>query len=74
MTELTLTESKLKDLLKVALTEVLQEQRELFAEVVLEGLEDVALAEAIKEGVETEPVSRSTIFEMLQTGPPQNQP
>ncbi|MDX2228602.1 MAG: hypothetical protein NW220_03125 [Leptolyngbyaceae cyanobacterium bins.349] len=35
MTEITLTDNKLKELLKLALTEVLQEQRELFAEVVL---------------------------------------
>lgn len=74
MTEITLTDSKLKELLKLALTEVLQEQRELFAEVVLEVLEDVALAKAIKEGEETELVGRETIFAILQSGQPQNQP
>lgn len=74
MTELTLTENKLKDLLKVALTEVLQEQRELLTEVVLEVLEDVALAKAIQEGTETELVSRDSIFEILQSGQTQNQP
>lgn len=74
MTEITLAETKLKELLKLALTEVLQEQRELFAEVVLEVLEDVALVKAIKEGEETELVSRDVIFEILQSGQPQNQP
>lgn len=73
MTEVTLTDSKLKELLKLALTEVLQEQRELFAEVVLEVLEDVALAKAIKEGEETELVNRDAIFEILQSGQLQNQ-
>lgn len=67
MAELTLTDSKLKELLKVALTEVLQKQRELFAEVVIEVLEDIALVQAIKEGEETELVSRGAIFEILQS-------
>lgn len=61
MTELTLADSKLKELLKVALTEVLQEQRELFAEVMMEALEDVALAQAIRQGEKTDLVSRTLI-------------
>jgi hypothetical protein len=73
VSELTLTDSKLKELLKVALTEILQEQRELFAEVVLEVLEDVALAKAMKEGEETELVSRDTIFEILRSNQTQTQ-
>lgn len=72
MTELMLTDSKLKELLKVALTEVLQEQRELFAEVMMDVLEDVALAQAIREGAETDLVSRDTIFEILQSDPSAN--
>lgn len=72
MTEMTFTDSKPKELLKLALTEVLQEQRELFAEVVLEMLEDVALVTLIKEGEETERVSREAIDEIFQARQPQN--
>ena len=73
VSELILTDSQLKELLKVALTETLQEQRDFFAEVVLEILEDVALAKAIKEGKETELVSRDTIFEILRSNQTQTQ-
>ena len=45
-----ITDSKLKQILKDALVETLQEQRELLHEVFAEVLEDFALAEAIREG------------------------
>ena len=43
-------EERLKALLKEALIEVLQEQRELFTALLLEALEDLALIRAIQEG------------------------
>ena len=61
-----LSESALKKLFKEALTETLQEQRELLHDVFAEVLEDIALAEAIRKGQQTEPVAREDIFRSLE--------
>ncbi|WP_089730077.1 hypothetical protein [Candidatus Thiosymbion oneisti] len=56
----------LKKLFKEALTEMLQEQRELLHDVFVEVLGDMTLAETIREGQQTEKVSREAIFEILE--------
>ncbi|MDZ8133698.1 MAG: hypothetical protein RM049_00020 [Nostoc sp. DedQUE04] len=43
MTELNLDEEKIKQLFKTALTEVIQEQKEVFADLLAEIIEDIAL-------------------------------
>jgi ribosomal protein L12E/L44/L45/RPP1/RPP2 len=58
-------ETRLKELLKEALVEVLDQRREWFSALLTEALEDVALAEAIKEGEQTELMSREEIFAIL---------
>ena len=59
--QLTLDDDQTKALLKEVLVEMLQQQREVFYELVLEALEDVGLAKAIEEGEETEFVDESEI-------------
>jgi len=66
MAQAELSEAALKKLLKEALTETLQEQRELLHKVFAEVLEDIALAEAIREGQQTEKVAREDIFRVLE--------
>ncbi len=66
MTQTTFNTSELKQLLKEVLTETLQEQRELLHEVFTEALEDLSLAEAIREGQQTERVDRREVFEILE--------
>jgi hypothetical protein len=66
MTQVGLSEGALKKLFKEALTETLQEQRELLHDVFTEVLEDIALAEAIREGQQTEQVAREVIFRALE--------
>lgn len=61
MPEIILDASQLKEILKTALIEVLHEQKEVFAEIIFEAIEDVALAKAIEEGEKTEIVSRASI-------------
>lgn len=58
-------EGRLKILLKEALVEVLEQRREWFSELMAEALEDNALVHAIKEGEQTEIVSRDEIFDLL---------
>ena len=66
MAQTNLTEDTLKKLFKEALAETLQEQRELLHEVFSEVLEDIALADAIQEGQQTEKVAREEIFRVLE--------
>ncbi|MBW4628360.1 MAG: hypothetical protein KME49_23320 [Brasilonema octagenarum HA4186-MV1] len=65
MTGINLDENKLKDIFKTAIIELLQEQKEVFSDLFIEILEDIALEKAIKEGEKTETVSRETIFKIL---------
>ncbi|MEI8372231.1 MAG: hypothetical protein WCJ35_05255 [Planctomycetota bacterium] len=59
-------EETLKQSLKEALTETLHEQRDFLHEIFAEVLEEFALAEAIREGQDTERVSRDDVFCILQ--------
>jgi len=66
MAEIILDETKLKELLKTAIVEVLQEQKELFSDLLAEALKEIALENAIKEGEKTEPVSPEVIYNQQQ--------
>lgn len=69
MTEITLDETKLKELLKAAILELLQEQKEEFSELLAELIEDLGMKNAIQEGEDTETVSREEIFKLLKRQP-----
>ena len=56
--------NQLKEVFKQALAELLQERRGLLYDAFTEVLEDIALANAIKEGEETEIVSTEQVFEL----------
>jgi len=62
----TFDEEKLKDLLKSALVEALEENRGLVQDIVEEAMEDIALARAIEQGLGSEPVSRDEVFVILE--------
>ena len=66
MSEITLDETKLKELLKTAIIELLEEQKEEFSELLTEVLEDIGMKNAIQEGENTETVSREQIFKILK--------
>jgi hypothetical protein len=65
MTSFSPADSQLKEVVKAALVEVLLEQREVFAEVLMEVMEDIGLAKAIEEGRDSGAVSRDAIFKIL---------
>ncbi len=56
--------NQLKEVFKQAFAELLQERRDLLYDVFTEVFEDIALANAIKEGEETEIVSREQVFKL----------
>ena len=64
--EVTIAEDRLKEVLKAAVVEVLEERGDLVREIVEEALEDLALARAIEEGEGSEVVGRDQIFSLLE--------
>jgi hypothetical protein len=56
---------ELKQLLKQAFTETLIEQRDVLRDVLVEALEDIALAESIRQGQETPLIDRETVFALF---------
>lgn len=65
MANASLEEDRLKELLKAAIVEVLEERRELVVDLFEEALEDVAMTRAIQEGERTPLVGREEIFRIL---------
>jgi hypothetical protein len=59
-------ERRLKGLLKSALAEVLNEQRDLLRDAVRESLEDVALVRAIQVGEKSRLISRRKVFQRFE--------
>lgn len=66
MEQAVIDESRLKEIMKKAFIEVLEERKSLLYDLVAEVLEDIALVHAIKEGEVTESVSRAEVFSMLE--------
>jgi hypothetical protein len=64
--EVTIAEDRLKEVLKAAVVEVLEERSDLVREIVEEALEDLALARAIEEGETSEVVGRDHVFGLLE--------
>jgi len=57
-----LDEGQIKESVKQALVELLQERKDLIYDLVTEIVEDYALARAIKEGEQTPKVSREKVL------------
>jgi type I restriction-modification system DNA methylase subunit len=60
-------EERLKELLKSAIVEILEERKDLVRDLFEEALEDIALAHAIEEGEHSGPASREEIFNALES-------
>ncbi|MGG6242802.1 hypothetical protein ACQ4N7_29710 [Nodosilinea sp. AN01ver1] len=54
MPELSFSETQLKELIKAAILEILQERRDLFQGLIAEALEDLTMVEAIDESKDSE--------------------
>jgi len=64
--EPSINQDQLKDLIKTALVEVLEQRRDLLHDAVEEALENIALARAIREGASTEIIGREEVFDLLE--------
>ena len=65
--ELSINQDQLKELIKSALVEVLEQRRDLLHDAVEEALEDIALARAIEDGAGTEIIHREEVFDILES-------
>jgi hypothetical protein len=68
MSSLSIDEGKLKDLLKTAIMEILEERKDLVRDLLEEALEDIVLVRAIEAGEQTGTVSRDEVFKVLEGG------
>jgi hypothetical protein len=66
--EIAATEAQLKEAIKAALVEVLQERQDLLYDAVERAIEDIAFARAIEEGDKTELIERDEVFALLEGG------
>ncbi len=57
----------LKEVLKSAIVELLQERHELVRDILDEIVEDIAFSKAIADGEQTPNVSRESVFEVLES-------
>ena len=64
--ELTIDETHAKKLLKEVMIELVRERQDLFFEIFLEALEEVGLANAIREGRQNEFISEEEIKKILE--------
>ena len=66
MRNASLSETQVKELLKQAFVELLEERRDLLYDLFAEVIEDLALARAIEQGESTESVSKEEVLAILE--------
>ena len=62
----TIDEKKMRKVMKDVLVEMITEKKELFYDLVLEAIEEVALGKAIKEGRKDQYIAESKIMDILE--------
>ena len=63
--ETPIDEIRIKQWLKEALVEVVEERKDVLHELLTEVMEDVAMVRAIQEGETTRPVSKQEVLKLL---------
>ncbi len=59
-------EARLKQVFKEALVEMLEEKQNIFHEMIVDAMEDIALSRAIQEGQNTGTATKKEIFNILE--------
>lgn len=62
----TIDEKRMRKVMKDVLVEMMTEKKDLFYDLVLEAIEEVALGKAIKEGRKDQYVAESKIMDILE--------
>jgi predicted DsbA family dithiol-disulfide isomerase len=65
--ELSLSEEKTKSMLKEVFSELLEEKRDVFTAIMLDAIEEMGLANAIREGRQDEFISEDQILAILRS-------
>lgn len=63
--ELTVSENKMRELIKDVLVEMMSDKKGLFQEILIEAIEEVGLINAIKEGRKDNFVDEERIMKLL---------
>jgi hypothetical protein len=63
---MTVSEQQLKEVVKTAIVEVLEERSDLIRDIVDDALEDIGMTRAIKEGENTDLGARGEVFKLLE--------
>ena len=64
--EALIADKKIKDLFKQAIIEAIEEKKELFHDLMIEVMEDLAMVRAIQDGEDSGPARRNEIFQILE--------
>jgi esterase/lipase len=64
--ELKISEEETKDLLKQVFSELLEERRDIFTEIIIEAIEEIGIANAILEGRQDNYVDESKVLSVLR--------
>jgi len=64
--DLTISEGQTKELIKEALTELLEERSDLFFQVILEAIEEAGLSNAIREGRQNDLADEEQVLAVLR--------
>lgn len=59
-------DGRLKQIFKEALTEILEEKQNIFHDIVMDAMEDIALSRAIREGEKSGTATKKQIFDILE--------
>ena len=59
-------EDRLKQVFKEALVEMLEEKQNLFHDIVVEAMEDIALSRAIQKGQKSGTATKKEVFNILE--------
>ncbi len=63
--KISINDDKTKEILTEIMIDILQNRKDLFYDIVIEGIEEIGLANAIQEGRQDEFVEEEEIFSLL---------
>jgi hypothetical protein len=63
---ISIDEKRMKHLLREALADAIEDNRDMFYELIVEAIEDIGLSRAIREGLKTKTIARRRIYKVLE--------